>query len=521
MAPDAPVTPTTILIILLFFFFSPFVPLFNNYFIIYFNLLLKEVKKIFKKSFLKKRTMINDTFFVEYDEGLKSLSEKEKREKIELISLEKTFLKKFSRELPHLTREERKNLALKFLLKEVKEDEKEEKKRRYLEEEEKIKGAVNFISSYGSIDPLIANKEIEEVMINGFKKPVLVYHRTRGKCRTNIKFRDREELSRLIKKIRVFSGVSRGEEIIDTILPEGSRVNLTLPPVSFNEVITIRNYIQKHFSIIELIKNRTLNIKIAAFLWMCVDGFGLAPRNILITGGTSSGKTTFLNALLPFSRNHERIVSIEETPELNLSYCEDWVRTKTTENIGMEKLVENSIRLRPDRIIVGEVRGREAYNLLAVMNLGHCGMGTLHANSARDAVRRLNAPPMNVPVKMLTVLDLIIVITRFYEKGVMRRVITHVGEVAGQINEEVQLGKIFEYNAKTKEIELSKHPATTIDKIAEISGLSSKDVLDEINKRASLLNYLVKKNISKQADVVEIIRRYYENPDKVLKPIGK
>lgn len=427
-----------------------------------------------------------------------------------LNNIENKFLMKYSARLARFSREERDNKARELILDEYKHVGKK------LSDEE-IATKLSYVSGYGIIDTLIKDDEIEEILINGAGVPVMIYHRTKGKCKTNIRFKTKEELDRFIEKMLIFCGLSSKKPIIDAILPEGPRVNFTLPPVSFdNSVVTIRKYLENPPTIIDLIKNGTMSVDMAALIWVCVEGFGLAPRNILITGGTSCGKTTLLNSILPFSREHERIVSIEDTMELDLSYCEDWVRTTTSEYADMEKLVENSLRLRPDRVIVGEVRGREAFNLVNAMNLGHTGMGTIHADSSRDAVLKLTSPPMNVDPRMLVVLDLIIVLTRFHEGRASRRMITHIDEVGGIMESQVQLGSVYKYNAKTKRTEFARFPAVTINKIAEIAGLTPKDVIDEIQRREMILKYLVLRDVSKLEDFINFVRSYYDEPQKIM-----
>jgi flagellar protein FlaI len=430
-----------------------------------------------------------------------------------LSSLENKFMMNYGARLPGLKREEREKRAKELIQEET-------KNVGVKLSDRDMQVALTYISGYGIIDQLMGDDFIEEILINGINKPVMIYHRTRGKCRTNLEFKTDGDLKRLIEKLLILCGVNSKKPIIDAVLPDGPRVNLTLPPVSFDKsIITIRKYLENPPTIIDLIKNGTMTPDMAALIWVCVDGFGLAPRNILITGGTSSGKTTLLNAILPFSREHERIVSIEDTMELDLDYCEDWVRTTTTEFANMEKLVENSLRLRPDRVIVGEVRGREAFNLINAMNLGHTGMGTIHGDSSRDVLLKLNSPPMNVDTKMLVVLDLIIVLTRFHDGKASRRIITHIDEVGGIMEGQIQLGSVYGYDAKSKKTEFSRFPAVTINKISEISGLTPKDVIDEIRKREMVIRYMIAKNINMEMEFVRFIREFYDDPEKILNNI--
>jgi len=442
-------------------------------------------------------------------EGLE-IDEKDKRI---LANLEKKLLLIRENDLSKEKREKREEIVKNFLLSNLKVG-------RHRINDKKIETYVKYIAGYSIIEPLMESDDIEEILINGFENPVMVIHRTLGKCETNIKFESQNELNIFIKKLMVYSGSKKSSPIIDATLPEGPRINLTLPPVSFKKsLVTIRKYFKRLPTIVDLIKNGTLSVEIAALLWVCVEGLGCAPRNILITGGTASGKTTLLNALLHFSRENERIVSIEDTLELDLHYCKDWCRTVVTKEIGMEKLVENSLRLRPNRIVVGEVRGKEAFNLINAMNIGHIGMGTIHADSARDAIKKLTAPPMNVNIEMLTVLDLIIVMGKFYEGERIFRRIKEIVEVGNLVQGKIQLGSICEYNPKLKRTEFHRFPAMTIDRIAELSGLEPREVMNEIRRRESILEYMVINNIHEEEDVIKIIRAYYNNPEDVWEKI--
>jgi len=233
------------------------------------------------------------------------------------------------------------------------------------------------IVGYGEIDPLIQDDDLEEIMINGIDKPVFVYHRQYGMMKTNIQFSDEKELTDLIDSIarQINRRIDQESPILDGRLLDGSRINATIPPVSPDgPSLTIRKFKKDPLTIIDLIKSKTLSIELAAFLWLCIDGLGVKSANAIISGGTSSGKTTTLNALASFINPKERIITIEDTLELQIPH-EHVIRMETrpanVENKGeltMNDLVKNALRQRPDRIIVGEVRADEAITLFTALN---------------------------------------------------------------------------------------------------------------------------------------------------------
>ena len=277
------------------------------------------------------------------------------------------------------------------------------------------------INGYGEIDPLIQDDNLEEIMINGINKPIFVYHREYGMMKTNIQFNDEKELMDLIDSIarQINRRIDQESPILDGRLIDGSRINATIPPVSADgPSLTIRKFKKDPFTIIDLIKSKTISIELAAFLWVCFDGLGVKSANAIISGGTSSGKTTTLNALCSFINPKERIITIEDTLELQIPH-EHVIRMETrpanVENKGelnMNDLVKNSLRQRPDRIIVGEVRAEEAITLFTALNTGHSGFGTLHSNDARETITRLTNAPMSVPKIMIQAIDFIIMQNR-------------------------------------------------------------------------------------------------------------
>ncbi len=241
---------------------------------------------------------------------------------------------------------------------------------------------VQHMLGYGLLDPLVRDDNLEEIMVIGTNKPVYVWHRRFYMCKTNIVFKEDREILNIIERIarEVGRRIDQQSPLLDARLPDGSRVNATIPPISLEgPTITIRKFKKDPLTIIDLIKYGTMNTDVAAFLWILVDGLGVKPANILVAGGTGSGKTTTLNSLAMFIPPGERVISIEDTAELQLP-VEHWIRLETRPanlegkgEVTMDDLVKNTLRMRPDRIIVGEVRGEEARTMFTAMNTGHNG----------------------------------------------------------------------------------------------------------------------------------------------------
>lgn len=379
---------------------------------------------------------------------------------------------------------------------------------------------------YGKIDPLIRDDNLEEIMIIGTGKPVFVYHRKYGMMKTNLTYEMENEIVDLIDSIarQINRRIDQETPILDGRLQDGSRINATIPPVSADgPSVTIRKFRQDPLTIIDMIESKTISSELAAFLWVCLDGLGVKSANAIISGGTSSGKTTTLNALSSFINPKERIITIEDTLELQI-YHEHVIRMETrppnVENIGeltMDDLVKNSLRQRPDKIIVGEVRGKEAITLFTALNTGHSGMGTLHANDARETITRLTNKPMDVPKIMVSAIDFIIMQNRIYQpNGVSFRRISEVAEIAGVEEGTIQLNRLFKWDPQIDKIENIGVASKTLSEIAKTSGNDIKTIYDEIETRQRVLDTLVKHNIRKINDVKTIINAYYTDKYHVL-----
>jgi flagellar protein FlaI len=385
------------------------------------------------------------------------------------------------------------------------------------------------IIGYGDIDPLIQDDELEEIMIIGTGKPIFVYHRQYGMMKTNISFNGEEEIRNLIDAIarQINRRIDQESPILDGRLIDGSRINATIPPVSPDgPSLTIRKFRRDPLTIIDLINSKTISLGLAGFLWLCIDGLGVKSANAIISGGTSSGKTTTLNALSAFINPNERIITIEDTLELQIPH-EHVIRMETRPpnvegkgELTMNDLVKNSLRQRPDRIIVGEVRANEAITLFTALNTGHSGFGTLHSNDARETITRLTNEPMSVPEIMIQAIDFIIMQNRIYTpSGVSFRRISEVAEVVGMEEGTVQLNKIFQWNPERDTIENVSITSNTLQHIADLSGKSIPELKSEIENRKIVLKHMINQNIRSVEAVNSVIELYYKNPQQVLNRI--
>ncbi|MEM4261786.1 MAG: CpaF family protein [Candidatus Diapherotrites archaeon] len=377
---------------------------------------------------------------------------------------------------------------------------------------------VREMVGYGLIDTLIKDELLEEIMVIGPHVPVYVFHRKYGMMITNIEFYADNEIQDLINRMARTVGrrVDLAMPLLDARLPDGSRVNATIPPASVDgSTLTIRKFRKDPYSIVDLINFGTLSTEVAAFLWLCVEGLKAKPANLLISGGTGSGKTTLLNVLASFIPETERVVSIEDTAELKLP-LEHWVRLEArppglegTGEITLDILTKNSLRMRPDRILVGEIRHAEAFALFTAMNTGHEGcMGTVHANSPQETLVRVMSPPMNVPEVMLAGLNFVVIEHRLHDKkvGAIRR-ITEIAEVYGALEGKPTTETIYKRDASSDTLIRTKSHIQYLKVLEERTGLSQDQIAKELKRREVFLRELVAK---KESNMDEVSRQMKE-----------
>ncbi len=264
--------------------------------------------------------------------------------------------------------------------------------------------------SYGIVQDLLSDFDVEDIIINSLK-PIYIHHSKHGLIAVDKQFATKEDLDLFIKKLILFSGRSQWENIMDLELPnlEG-RINIIRSP--FGPQLTITKAKSSPLSIIEMIRKGALSYDVAAQLWLYLDGMSIRPANIIIAGGPGVGKTTLLNSLFSFIPKKDRIVVMEDTLELNTDFSASCSRLESGEGLTLADLVKNSLRMRPERIVVGEVRGEEARDMITSVNIGKYCIGTIHALTSREAIMRLQNEPMNIPQELIRLIDVFVVLKR-------------------------------------------------------------------------------------------------------------
>ena len=378
---------------------------------------------------------------------------------------------------------------------------------------------------YGKIDPLMKDHMIEDISTDGVAIPLYVWHRVYESLPTNIMFESEEELNSFVVKLAYLAGknVSIASPMLDASLPDGSRVQLTYG----NEItrkgstFTIRRFRVDPLTISDLIALNTLSCEMAAYFWYIIEH----RASVIVAGGVAAGKTTTLNCLSMFIKPELKIVSVEDTAELNLPH-ENWIPSVVRQGFGFEEkgaitlfdLLKAAVRQRPDYIIVGEVRGEEAYTLFQAMATGHLGMSTIHAESVDSVINRLRSEPMTIPLSLLGMIDNIVVQARTEVEGKPQRRIVAVAEVAGvdHRRKEIRTHEIYRWNPKDDNFS-SFEQSCVLERCIKKIGVNEEEAQKEIQRRQLVLEWLVKNNMRKYTDVAAVIREYYTNPDRMYR----
>ncbi len=372
--------------------------------------------------------------------------------------------------------------------------------------------------SYGIATELLMDFNVEDLIINNLK-PIFIHHSIKGFIQTNKQFSTHREIDLFIKKLLLFGGRDKLGKIMNLELPnlEG-RVNIVLSP--FGPQITITKAKVNPLSIIDLIRAGGLSHEVAAQLWMYLEGMSIRPANIMIAGGPGVGKTTLLNALFSFIPSSDRMVVIEDTLELNTFLEDSCSRLESDEDVSLADLVKNSLRMRPERIVVGEVRGEEARDMVTACNIGKYCIGTIHALTSREAIIRLQNEPMNIPEMLVNLIDVFIVLKRYHVKDRLFRVVDEVSETSGMEQVKILLSHVYKYDYDSHQVK-QMNPSTIFrDRLSKQSGLSPREIMQEHLLRAFLLKELDKRNIITMKEVSMFCHAYNRDPNGTVASLG-
>jgi flagellar protein FlaI len=383
---------------------------------------------------------------------------------------------------------------------------------------------VRDLAGYGPLHALMLDPNIEDVSYNGLHMPIYIWHRKHESIPTNISFENEQTANDFLIKLahRCSKHISSASPLMDGMLPEKHRLAATF----MNEVsqkgstFCIRKFRAQPFSIVDMIKGGTLNEKIAAYFWLILEH----KMSFMIIGGTGAGKTSMLNALLSLMSQNDKIVTVEEVPELSPP-LKNWTQLNSrqsfqfgdsqTASISIFDLVKVSLRYRPDYIIVGEIRGEEAYTLFQALATGHGGLCTMHADSIINVVKRLTSPPMNVAKVYIPLMNSAMHVQRVElpeernDLSFGRRIRT-----IWEIEDFDQYREVAVWNPRNDTFETWFEDSVLLERISEMSGQSKEAILNELEARAEYIKKLMEKEGTDQKEVAEMILAYqYEKQD--------
>lgn len=385
---------------------------------------------------------------------------------------------------------------------------------------------------YGSIDVLMSDPRIEDVSCDGTDVPLFIFHQKYESVRASGRFKTDEELDSFVVYLgqRCGKQISVANPILDGTTREGHRVQATYSReiTTRGSSFTIRRFKEKPFTPVDLIKFNTASPEMVAYLWIAMEH----GKSMMCCGGTASGKTATLNAAALFIRPGAKIVTIEDTREINLPH-ENWIPGVTRSGVGekgaggkaageidMYDLVRAALRQRPNYILVGEVRGKETYTMFQAMATGHPTCSTMHADSVKSMVNRLENPPINTPRILLTALNLVVVQKHArVGKSTVRR-ITQMVELVGFEPETNELitNTIYEWDSATDTFIYKGH-SFILDELMEMKNMTHEEMDAEFLRRVDIINYLVEKDMTDFEDISRTIVSYYQFPDETIKKI--
>jgi len=385
----------------------------------------------------------------------------------------------------------------------------------------------NFIG-YAKIDPIKHDINVEDISCDGYNSRVFVYHTDYEQIISNVKH-GKEDLDDFVVKLaqRSGKGISKRQPQVDATLPDGSRAQLTLgAEVSDHGTnYTIRQFKDVPFTPVDLINWNTFNLDEMAFLWLCIENH----KSLIFAGGTASGKTTSLNAISLFIPSSAKIVSIEDTREVELPQ-RNWVASVTRPSFGEDDtgdvdefdLLEAALRQRPDYIVMGEIRGEEGRTLFQVMSTGHTTYTTFHADSVGEVIKRFTTEPINVSKTLFTALDLVSIQTQTRVDGQKVRrnkVLTEINEYSPE-NDEINVRDVYEWRAETDNF-IQMGSSSTLEEIKFDRGWSDDRLNEELFKRKVVLAHLIQNGLNTYTEVAATVQAFINDPDTILAVIAK
>ena len=381
---------------------------------------------------------------------------------------------------------------------------------------------------YERLDALMKDPHIEDISCDGSDVPIFVYHRKYHNLKTNISFEE-QRLDSFVVKLTQRCGkqISIGEPLVNSTLPDGSRLNASLgKEVTFRgSSFTIRKFREHAFTPADLIKNGTFSSEILAYLWLAVEN----NKSMIFAGATAAGKTSSLNSVSLFIPPVAKIVSIEDTHELMLHHTnwigsvtrESFSKTDTVADIDMYELLRQALRQRPEYIIVGEIRGKEAMTLFQAINTGHTTYSTMHADSVDTVINRLEGDPINIPRVMIQALDILCIQKMIIRGDTRIRRLDSIVEFIGidPKTQDMRFNELYTWDPKNDTFR-NTGKSIVLEAIMESRNWDEQQVNLELENRKKVLEYMVEKEMDEYA-IVSLIRSYYADSGKTMKSIGK
>lgn len=386
---------------------------------------------------------------------------------------------------------------------------------------------LNELLGLDEIEFFLSDPMLEEIVVNSAGEPVRVFQKKYGWLKTNVTPKSEAKIQNYANTIarRIGREITTLNPLLDAHLISKDRANAILSPISSKgNTITIRKFARDPWTVTDFMASKTVSSEILALIWLAIQ----YEMNMIVSGGTASGKTSLLNILMPFVQPNHRILSIEDTRELQLPSFLYWCPLVTREpnpegkgEVSMLDLLINALRMRPDRIIMGEVRKqREAEVLFEAMHTGHSVYCTLHADTCSQTITRLTNPPVNIPHSMLDSVHINVVMFRDRRRGIRR--IFELGEFVPD-EESIKTGAIkykpniiYAWNARDDTIPMVNKPNRLFEELERHTGLDPKEIMQDIETKKSILEWLVKNKIRQVEEVGKVINRYYVDKDAVI-----